>query len=865
MGAHDLFVGISLAHEDRETNTARTLLEHFGIPLGAVVAGIYRPPFDAHAIAAARDRVPMQGYPRDRAVEDILDAAQGSDIIGGAGTVPLNGLLLPLIDGTNPVAETIRVLLQRQGVEPHAVVASLAEYARSSSRPTIKAFLEDRHSWPPQVRLPPYAADRPGERGSDGLEAGAAGDLLEIGAEVDALAYLMCSTKLEPPLAVGLFGDWGSGKSFFMRALQRRVDAITKGLRDRGAAQTDFFTSIVQIEFNAWHYVEGNLWASLVEHIFRNLRQHADEGEAEVRERRELILQRIAKVERSAEDARRDITRLDKEVRSARNDLQRLTKERDAAQQVLDHLRSTAPGEGAPPAALQTSAGELLDEVGRQAPDGSLDESIAVLADARRSLRSVGGLTRILGRSGPGWQLLLLLILAIAAAPLVSWALDAAGASSVTNALTSIGAAFAAAVGALRRGGAVVDDVARRLEHEETRFRQELEDRRRSLDDQVDSAARDLDDKERELGRARDVVADRERERADLERELDVIPTRLLAEFIDERIGSDDYRRHLGLPALIRRDFDRLWRLIAGYNAQVLDPDRTPQPEDEPLMNRIVLYIDDLDRCPAQRVTEVLQAVHLLLAFPLFVVVVAVDSRWLAGSLRRRYGDLFHGVAESAAKDGRARPDDYMEKIFQIPFRIQRIENAQRKRMLHGALDAVVEVAEAGVVEEPGRRGPGPDRVDPVLVSELFRVEPERRPSVAAQALTITAAELEFMDRVAPLLGETPRSVKRFTNVYLLLKSIARHSGQAPSAPNDDALIFLLALATGHPELAADLLDEIERGETATLGDTGAATRAGSALERWLAAETDWRSVPLATLEPLAQPVARFSFVGVSG
>ena len=865
MGVHDLFVGVSLAHETSETNTARTVLEHFGVPLGAVVAGVYRPPFDADAIAAASDRLPTTAYPQDPAVEAVLAAARSSDIVGAGGTVPLNGLLIALMDGTNPVAETIRSLLRRQGVDTEALAASLAEYARSPSRPSVGRFLEERHPWPPEVRVPPYAADRPGERGPDASGQGDPGDLLEIGAEVDALAYLTCSTKLDPPLAVGLFGDWGSGKSFFMRALQRRIDAITQGLRDRETPQRDFFPSVVQIEFNAWHYVEGNLWASLVEHIFRNLRRHADEGEAEVRARRELILGRIAEVDRSAEDARRDIARLDEEVRSAREALEPLSEERDAAREALDDLRQASPGAAAPSPALRESAGKLLEGVGRQAPEGSLDDSIAALGDARRSLRSARGLIRILGRSGPGWQLLLLLVLAIAAAPLVSWGLDAAGASSVTNTLASIGAALAAAVAALRRGGAIVDDVSKRLEDEEARFRQEVEDRRRKLDERVESAARDLEEKERHLARAQAVVADRERDRAELERELDMIPTRLLAEFIDERIGSDDYRRHLGVPALIRRDFDRLSRLIAGYNAQVLDPARTPPAEDEPLMNRIVLYIDDLDRCPARRVTEVLQAVHLLLAFPLFVVVVAVDSRWLAGSLRRQYGDLFHGVTELPSQDGRARPDDYMEKIFQIPFRIRRIDDEQRKRMLHGALDAVVEVdvPEGGVV--PDGPGPGAQRVNAALVAELFRVEPERRPSVAAQALTITAAELEFMDRVAPLLGETPRSVKRFTNVYLLVKSIARHSGRAPAAADDEVLIFLLALATGHPELAAELFDEIEQRRSAILGDAAPATRAGSALGGWLAAETDWRSVPLETLRPWVQPVARFSFVGVSG
>jgi hypothetical protein len=40
---------------------------------------------------------------------------------------------------------------------------------------------------------------------------------------------------------------------------------------------------------------------------------------------------------------------------------------------------------------------------------------------------------------------------------------------------------------------------------------------------------------------------------------------------------------------------------------------------------RVVVYVADLDRCPPDRVAKVLEAVHVLLAFPLFVVVGAHD------------------------------------------------------------------------------------------------------------------------------------------------------------------------------------------------------------------------------------------------
>ena len=68
-------------------------------------------------------------------------------------------------------------------------------------------------------------------------------------------------------------------------------------------------------------------------------------------------------------------------------------------------------------------------------------------------------------------------------------------------------------------------------------------------------------------------------------------------------------------------------------------------PTDEvgdklPQIGRIILYIDDPDRCPPRRVVEMLEAIHLLLAIRLFVVVVAVDPRWLLRAIAAHYRDL---------------------------------------------------------------------------------------------------------------------------------------------------------------------------------------------------------------------------------
>ena len=139
--------------------------------------------------------------------------------------------------------------------------------------------------------------------------------------------------------------------------------------------------------------------------------------------------------------------------------------------------------------------------------------------------------------------------------------------------------------------------------------------------------------------------------------------------FLAERAGSRDYRSQLGLISTIRRDFEALARL--------LKKDWPTEPGAAAPTERIVLYIDDLDRCSPKQVVDVLQAVHLLLALDLFVVVVGVDPRWLVHSLKQQYREVLSSDdtaptgAESTGPDPavwQSTPLDYLEKIFNIPF-----------------------------------------------------------------------------------------------------------------------------------------------------------------------------------------------------
>ena len=112
--------------------------------------------------------------------------------------------------------------------------------------------------------------------------------------------------------------------------------------------------------------------------------------------------------------------------------------------------------------------------------------------------------------------------------------------------------------------------------------------------------------------------------------------------------------------------------------------DTQPEPPE-----RIVLYIDDLDRCPPDRVVEMLEAVNLILTLDVFIVVVAVDARWMIRSLECQYREFFGGVEAISADPGlpgsRSRPDSALRLPGQDlpdPYTLVAPRNLQAARYL---------------------------------------------------------------------------------------------------------------------------------------------------------------------------------------
>ncbi len=316
-----------------------------------------------------------------------------------------------------------------------------------------------------------------------------------------------------------------------------------------------------------------------------------------------------------------------------------------------------------------------------------------------------------------------------------------------------------------------------------------------------------------------------------------------LAHFIEERAASGDYREQLGILALIRRDFEQMSIRMRAMR------ENPPPLDDASRIDRIVLYIDDLDRCPPERVFEVLQAIHLLLAFDLFVVVVGVDERWLmralalarAGLLARQGGSSqdLEKALEVVGFDfaDTASPADFLEKIFQVPFWLQPIDEKGFGRLVDTmvARDQALSLAATGAAaaagaapgdaagatrSTPGSDGDGSDASgssDGVGGDKDIGVgnEPEDNRDITSarpEAVAISPREASVMRKLSDVVGRSPRTVKRFVNLYRVLKAREFVASALTPLRESETLggMLLLALIAGHPRGTRRLLEEIE-------------------------------------------------------
>ena len=724
-------------------------------------------------------------------------------------------------------------------------------------------------------------------------------DSLNVSDQADVFATLLMAPEVEPPIALGLFGDWGVGKSFFMRLMRDRVRAIVGDRSPEGRAAS--VARVAQIEFNAWHYVDSDLWASLATHIFdgiaRELSGGFDGGLAESTRRTLRRCIRSSQRERQEAEAAIVTAQLARTTAVATLAGHRAVREQAAAD--YDTLRLGRVWRAAlkvrpDPANREQKGWPDVPRMKDQAEQMARRLGIAdAISDVRELERVQAELRDLLQRGNAlrtvfvGWGLLQsaiavgALVIAILLWPFLSDRLSAL----IGLAEPRVGRLLASALEGLALVAPVcawlryhIRSCSRAVSYLE-RIREEIGRPRFHLEEpgeqelklkvEVERLDSEIAAEERKIGEA-------ERRIGEAEAEIQRIDAGgLVYDFISGKVRDSRYLDRLGLISTIRQDLEQLGDLLRDWRAHAPAADAAAPtasagkdegkagddhasiraPLDATPIGRIVLYIDDLDRCPPRRVVEVLQAVHLLLAFDLFVVVVAVDARWLERSLNEAYNpfETVTAAVQPELSQHRFSAYNYLEKIFQIPFSLPRMgEDGYRslvsamttpKRRAGETVDtsdaqrpgrASGEARLGGVAnDERGERGAGSlasdgmntqattgDLSEEARVAERARDESRRRETEEARsrAMSLTEPENQFIAGLFPFI-KTPRLAKRLVNVYRLLRVRAAARDEGLTAFVDGmrgdyrAALILLAINVGFPDLAPNLFEALEKAE----------------------------------------------------
>lgn len=169
---------------------------------------------------------------------------------------------------------------------------------------------------------------------------------------------------------------------------------------------------------------------------------------------------------------------------------------------------------------------------------------------------------------------------------------------------------------------------------------------------------------------------------------------------------------------------------------------------------RLVVFVDDLDRCLPEKAIEVLEAIKLFVDAPRCVFILGLDHEVIARGVEIRYKDFVKDPGS-----GKTNPIDgakYLEKIIQLPFTIPPVEREDMEEFVTGLTP---------------------------------KWEHEECPRVFAEGL-----------------GENPRQIKRTVNVFLMLSDLVVQRELAESI-QPVRLAKVVAIQAIAPDFYEELLE----------------------------------------------------------
>jgi len=188
----------------------------------------------------------------------------------------------------------------------------------------------------------------------------------------------------------------------------------------------------------------------------------------------------------------------------------------------------------------------------------------------------------------------------------------------------------------------------------------------------------------------------------------------------------------------------------------------------EKLDIRLVVFVDDLDRCLPTTAIGTLEAMRLLLHVKRTAFLIAADESMIRGAVRAHFKgvDIEEGLVTS-----------YFDKLIQIPLRVPRLGVSEVKAYLALLLTdlAVRQERLSAEVQARGQKAV----LDRLKKSWEIGITREFLDEAFKAGTSQVAKELDMADQLAPLLvtsaeiAGNPRLIKRFLNNLMIRQTVA--------------------------------------------------------------------------------------------
>jgi hypothetical protein len=182
---------------------------------------------------------------------------------------------------------------------------------------------------------------------------------------------------------------------------------------------------------------------------------------------------------------------------------------------------------------------------------------------------------------------------------------------------------------------------------------------------------------------------------------------------------------------------------------------------------RLIIIIDDLDRCLPERVVDTLEAIKLFLLVPRTAFVIGADE----GLIRRSVQARFAAVADAKEQLGR----DYLEKLIQIPVPVPPMSQEEAEGYMN-LLFTQLRLGKAAFSELCERRAA---ETLPAIGKVPFSYEDAKKylgtvPDALQQDFALVG---QIGSVLAAHTAGNPRQTKRFLNTLMLRLEMAKARG----------------------------------------------------------------------------------------